>query len=230
MSETKTGNPRVARFSYVDFAAPSGRVADQFRLREVLRERDAPPEEPDLGGDCTRGLGERLNDGAGVRYVGADLGIDEDGGREIDREKDRPDGLVKVGEFSGLDRLELHTDGLDALRLRPVVKDLPDPGAVREKLRFRAVERNDCRFRPPSASLLETVGRLGPPRTIPSREFAAVREAILEARTPLLEYTEFRFHTRDRRRSLGRPRLKPPTMDSEVATRVRAGPLPRSFR
>ena len=61
-------------FSYVDFAAPSGRVADQFRLREVLRDRDAPPEEPDdLGGDCTRGLGERLTDGAGERYVGVVL-------------------------------------------------------------------------------------------------------------------------------------------------------------
>ena len=43
-------------------------VLNQFRLREVLRERVAPPEDPDcLGGDCTRGLGERLNDGAGDR-------------------------------------------------------------------------------------------------------------------------------------------------------------------
>ena len=148
----------------------------------------------------------------------------------MDREEDRPDGLVKVGEVEGLDRLELQTVGLDALRPLRVATDPLDPGEVRETLRFREVERKDCRFRAPSAPLLETVGRRDPPCTIPSRELAVDREDNLEARTPLLEYTEFRFHTRDRRRSLGSPRFKPPTTVSEAATRVRAGPLPRSFR
>ena len=144
----------------------------------------------------------------------------------MDREVDRPDGLVKVGELAGLDRLELQTDGLDASRPLRVATDPLDPGEVREKLRFREVERKDCRFRAPSAPLLETVGRRGPPCTIPSREFAADREA----RTALLANAEFRFHTRERRRSLGRPCRKPPTIVSEARTRVRVGSLPRLFR
>ena len=68
----KRATTQVARFLLLSMvpriAARSGRVLNQFRLRELLRERDAPPEEPDdLGADCTRGLGERLNDGDGDR-------------------------------------------------------------------------------------------------------------------------------------------------------------------
>ena len=237
MSETKTGNHVGCPFSPMLMAsritARSGPALNQFRLREVLRERDPPPEDPDcLGGDCTRGLGERLTDGAGERYVGVVLCIDGYGVRETDREEDRTDGLVDVGEEDGLDRLELQTDGLDALRPLRVAKDPLEAGELRDKLRLDDLDRKDCcaRVRVPSVPLLATLERREPPCRTPSREIPVGRDANLEERTSLLENAEFRFHTRERRSSRGKPCRRPPTMAPEAKTRVLVGSLPKSFR
>ena len=71
------------------------------------------------------------------------VGVD-DGVRDMDREEDRTDGPLKPGEVPDLDRLELQTDGLDALRLLRVVKDPLEAGEVREKLRVDDLDRKDC--------------------------------------------------------------------------------------
>ena len=164
--------------------------------------------------------------------MGVDLCIGGYGVRETDREEDRTEGLEKVGEFAGLDRLELQTDGLDALRLLRVVKDPLEAGEVREKLRVDDLDRKDCWAwdRVPSVPLLATLGRREPPPTTASREIPVGRDANLEERTSLLERVELRFHTRERRRSLGRPFRKPPTMVPEANTRVLVGSRPKSFR
>ena len=150
----------------------------------------------------------------------------------MDREDDRTDGPLTPGEVPDLDRLELQTDGLDALRLLRVVKDPLEAGEVREKLRLDDLDRKDCwaRVRVPSVPLLATLGRREPPPATPSREIPVGRDANLDERTSLLESVELRFQTRERRKSLGRPCRRPPTTAPEAKTRVLVGSRPKSFR
>ena len=151
----------------------------------------------------------------------------------MDRDRDRTDGLEEVDEESGLDRLELQTDGLDALRLLRLLKDPLELGEEREKLRLGDVERNDrwFRLRVRSMPAVERprVERREPSWTTLSRVPAADRDANLEARPTGLENSVFRFHTRERRSSLGRPSRKLPTTALEARTRFLAEPLLKSF-
>ena len=71
------------------------------------------------------------------------VGLDGYGVREVDRDEDRTEGFEKVDEESGLDLLEVQTDGLDALRLLRLLKDPLELGEEREKLRLDEVDRND---------------------------------------------------------------------------------------
>ena len=109
----------------------------------------------------------------------------------MDRDRDRTDGLEEVDEESGLDRLELQTDGLDALRLLRLLKDPLELGEEREKLRLGDVERNDrwFRLRVRSMPAVERprVERREPSWTTLSRVPAADRDANLEARPTGLE-------------------------------------------
>ena len=150
----------------------------------------------------------------------------------MDRVEDRTDGPPKLGEVPDLDRLELQTDGLDALRLLRVEKDPLEAGEVREKLRVDDLDRKDCRAADPVPSVppLATLGRREPAPATPSREIPVGRDADLEERTSLPERVELRFQTRERRRSLGRPFRRPPTTASEAKTRVLVGSRPKSFR
>ena len=67
--------------------------------------------------------------------------------RETDRDEDLTDGRENVDEDAGLDLLELQTEGLETLRPVRLVTAPLDLDGEREKLRFEAVDRNDCRLR-----------------------------------------------------------------------------------